>query len=296
MVVNAILPHRQATYLLCLVQCKICDSLSSFFDCIYIMSLTEELDLIASMYCKCKEFEINESSNSDAPSFSMNLLCAEGKKLVFTCNVHDNYPLTIPTIYVQTPELLKSVNSKLQQDLHDFLNVNSFRGQPMLCVLIDWLKDNTWNYVINSSTALKSLDSEKRTTCLLQLDHMRSKSRYIKHLQSFAKELNVGGYLIFVKRFIFLILHGNLSSVNEFMVKLKCQKVDVDSSGHPCKEKMSKVLGSVIDSCLVCSDNFSLCVIELTDVLELKPFFEKIKFCDAYDKFIKSTLQITDSL
>ena len=263
------------------------------------MSLKEEIDLISSIYSNPKEFCVEEcygdaTSIFSELSFSMNLSC-EDYKLVFNCHVHKGYPLKVPTVYLQHPTLQKSVNSKLQADLKNFLQVNEWIGQPMLFSIIDWLKENICCYFNTESLTnkLASIDvtSEiQKSTCLLQLDHMRSRSRYVKHLQAFAKELNVNGFVIFACKLIFILLHGCDSSITEFIIKLKVQKVDIDSGGHPCKERMLKVLKKASDSHMLLgidrSTSSFLDVKELNNFLELEQFLTEIKLQDVFKKLI----------
>jgi len=250
------------------------------------MTLEEELSLISAMYSNSKEFVYDKNSSAENLCFLMNIN-VEDIKLSFSCRITDGYPLTVPTVCIHFPSLQKSKNSELQKDLHHFLLANELIGQPLLCILIDWLKDNISNYLcIKPETSTNNIKvKSKYSTCVLQLDHMRSKSRYIKHLQLFAKELDVCGYVIFITKHIYIILQGLNDSIKEFIVKLKTQKVDLDSSGHPCKERMLKVLGETSD-CSFSSSCNNLVIKELGSFLALENFFKEIKLCKLYEKFI----------
>lgn len=48
---------------------------------------------------------------------------------------------------------------------------------------------------------------------VLQLDHMRNKTRYVKTIQRWCKELSIVGALVFCLRWIFLILQGDEESI-----------------------------------------------------------------------------------
>ena len=261
------------------------------------MSLNEELNFIASMYGNPKEFIRHENLSAYA-GFAMNLEMEDNQMLKFNCQIHEGYPLTVPTVYIQFPSLQRSMNAKLQQDLHDYLKSNELIGQPLLCILIDWLKENVCNYSKNIvtkdiSSSLKPLET-KVSACVLLLDHMRSKCRYIKHLQTFAKELNVCGYMLFATKLIFIILLGFDDSIKEFIVKLKAQKVDLDSAGHPCKERMLKILGSICDSRISTFGNH-LIVEEFDNYSNLENFFVEKKIDNLYKKFVKPNLILAKS-
>ncbi len=82
---------------------------------------------------------------------------------------------------------------------------------------------------------------------------MNNPSKYIQYLQKWCKELSLSGKLIFIlpnsqkstndrSTRIFHILEGDISSFDTFLKRSKTVKVDVDSKGNKCKEKMMKVL------------------------------------------------------
>ncbi|KYO19572.1 RWD domain-containing protein 3 [Alligator mississippiensis] len=99
-----------------------------------------------------------------------------------------------------------------------------------------------------------SVDSEQLTraqctstedgiwTVLLHLDHMRAKAKYVKTVEKWTSDLRLTGRLMFMGRVILILLQGDRNSIKEYLILQKTSKVDVDSSGKKCKEKMISVL------------------------------------------------------
>ncbi|CAF95494.1 unnamed protein product [Tetraodon nigroviridis] len=97
----------------------------------------------------------------------------------------------------------------------------------------------------------KQVDKEKEWTVVLLLDHIRSRKHYIKLLERWTRQLQLFGMLL-LGRSILVMLHGDKPKIKEFCHLLKTVKIDVDSSGKKCKEKMMKVL--------IETSSFSSCV------------------------------------
>ncbi|CAL1265846.1 unnamed protein product [Larinioides sclopetarius] len=88
----------------------------------------------------------------------------------------------------------------------------------------------------------KDVESEENHMAIILIDHIRQRNRYLKALRTWASELNVVGVLIFCHKWIFLIIQGSKKKVKEYIIRHRTSCIDVDSSGKPCKEKMSKML------------------------------------------------------
>ncbi|XP_068206129.1 RWD domain-containing protein 3-like [Palaemon carinicauda] len=93
-----------------------------------------------------------------------------------------------------------------------------------------------------SLTTTEPEDKEILTTSVLQLDHMRNKSQYTKTIKRWCEELGIVGRLLFCQRWIFIILQSSESNIKTYIQRNKHQCVDVDSSGHPCKERLLSTL------------------------------------------------------
>lgn len=78
---------------------------------------------------------------------------------------------------------------------------------------------------------------------IARLDHIRNKDKYLKLLQTWARELGVHGKILNVgKHHIYPVLLGPERTIAEFLRRWRTEKVDVDSRGRPCKERMIEVL------------------------------------------------------
>ncbi|XP_076812181.1 RWD domain-containing protein 3-like [Clavelina lepadiformis] len=206
--------------------------------------VSDELKVLASIYCKDGEFLLDEESYGLGElSFTVNLEDV-GKMISFSCQLNKDYPTSLPILHVSRPTLKRSEFESFRKDLTAFLETNSLINQPMLTELIEWVRRHVANYETSShqlAAEMKQLPTA--STHLLQLDHMRSKSKYISLLRTWAKDLNLTGGVLFIHNMIFILLHGQKCYVKKFIMQLRTQKVDVDSSGRPCKERMLKVIG-----------------------------------------------------
>ena len=80
------------------------------------------------------------------------------------------------------------------------------------------------------------------TSAVLNLDHMRSKNKYMKTLSKWTEELKLTSNVIFFGKIILIALVGEPDDIKEYLKRLRTCNVDVASSGRPCKERMMKVL------------------------------------------------------
>uniref|UniRef100_A0A8C6R1J5 RWD domain-containing protein 3 n=2 Tax=Nannospalax galili TaxID=1026970 RepID=A0A8C6R1J5_NANGA len=77
---------------------------------------------------------------------------------------------------------------------------------------------------------------------LLHLDHMRARTKYVRTVQKWASDLRLTGRLMFLGKIILILLQGDRSNIKDYLILQKTSKVDVDSSGKKCKERMISVL------------------------------------------------------
>lgn len=91
--------------------------------------------------------------------------------------------------------------------------------------------------------------------CIAKLDHMRNEQKYLKLLNSRAKELLVYGKILHTgSRSIYVVITGSSASpVTEFLKRWRTYNVDIDSQGRPCKERLLSVLCQKQLSGFVCS-------------------------------------------
>lgn len=83
--------------------------------------------------------------------------------------------------------------------------------------------------------------------CIAKLDHMRNEQKYLKLLNSWAKDLTLYGKVLHTgPHSIYMVIIGindsGGASVSEFLKRWRTQNVDVDSQGRPCKERLLSVL------------------------------------------------------
>ena len=83
--------------------------------------------------------------------------------------------------------------------------------------------------------------------CIAKLDHMRNEQKYLKLLNSWAKELALYGTILHTgPHFIYVVISElddcGGASLNEFLKRWRTRNVDVDSLGRPCKERLLTVL------------------------------------------------------
>ncbi|NXX46715.1 RWDD3 protein, partial [Tricholaema leucomelas] len=167
-------------------------------------------------------------------------------KLLFHLPV--NYPSTLPEISVNSDQLTRAqcmdVKDKLLEQAKKHLS------EPMVHQLILWIQEHLRSVIKQSAPAAieKARLSKGMSTedgiwmLLLHLDHMRAKTKYVRTLEKWASDLGLTGRLMFMGKIILILLQGDRNNIKEYLILQKTSKVDVDSSGKKCKEKMISVL------------------------------------------------------
>lgn len=159
-----------------------------------------------------------------------------------------------------------------------------FIGSPMLLQLCQNAKDEL--ELIFSKTKDNKEDEESCATntaliaALIELDHVRDRGGYFKHLKQWADELLLNVIVIFLKfrkrKNYWILLQGSEEQVKNFKRNLKTQTVDVDSKGRPCKERMATDIASCplqIDDILTGSFNLE----DIENERDLRLLFSKLK-------------------
>lgn len=160
-----------------------------------------------------------------------------------------NYPSCLPGISVNSEHLTRvqcvTVKEKLLKQAEKLL------PEPMVHELVLWIQQNLRQILNQPETGS---GSEKCTfsisttvddglwVTLLHLDHMRARTKYIKTVEKWASDLRLTGRLMFLGKIILILLQGDRNSIKEYLILQKTSKVDVDSSGKKCKEKMISIL------------------------------------------------------
>ncbi|NXN98935.1 RWDD3 protein, partial [Rhinopomastus cyanomelas] len=167
-------------------------------------------------------------------------------KLLFHLPV--SYPSALPDISVSSDQLTRAQCMDVREKLLD--QAKKHLPEPMVHDLLLWVQQDL-KCVIRQPAAVcsgKTTLSKGRSAedgiwmLLLHLDHMRAKAKYIKTVEKWASELRLTGRLMFMGKIILILLQGDRSNIKEYLVLQKTSKVDVDSSGKKCKEKMMSVL------------------------------------------------------
>ncbi|XP_062462126.1 RWD domain-containing protein 3 isoform X2 [Pezoporus occidentalis] len=167
-------------------------------------------------------------------------------KLLFHLPV--SYPSTLPDISVSSAQLTRAQCMDVKEKLLE--QAKKHLSEPMVHDLILWIQQHL-KYVIKQSATVchekTTLSKEKSTEdgiwmLLLHLDHMRAKAKYVRTVEKWALDLRLTGRLMFMGKIILILLQGDRSNIKEYLVLQKTSKVDVDSSGKKCKEKMISVL------------------------------------------------------
>uniref|UniRef100_A0A2K6UDX7 RWD domain-containing protein 3 n=1 Tax=Saimiri boliviensis boliviensis TaxID=39432 RepID=A0A2K6UDX7_SAIBB len=168
-------------------------------------------------------------------------------ELVFHLPV--NYPSCVPGISVNSEQLTRAQCVTVKDKLLE--QAESLLSEPMVHELVLWIQQNL-RHILNQpetgSGNAKCTFSTSTTVddglwiTLLHLDHMRAKTKYVKTVEKWASDLRLTGRLMFMGKMILILLQGDRNNLKEYLILQKTSKVDVDSSGKKCKEKMISVL------------------------------------------------------
>ncbi|NWW89003.1 RWDD3 protein, partial [Rhynochetos jubatus] len=166
-------------------------------------------------------------------------------KLLFHLPV--NYPSTVPDISVNSDQLTRAQCMDVKDKLLE--QAKQHVSEPMVHDLILWIQQHLKCVIKQSATVCKENTFSKGSSTedgiwmlLLHLDHMRAKAKYIKTVEKWTSDLRLTGRLMFMGKIILILLQGDRSNIKEYLILQKTSKVDVNSSGKKCKEKMISVL------------------------------------------------------
>uniref|UniRef100_A0A8D2AQU7 RWD domain-containing protein 3 n=1 Tax=Sciurus vulgaris TaxID=55149 RepID=A0A8D2AQU7_SCIVU len=216
-------------------------------------AVREELLALAAIFCGPHEWEVLSRSETDGTIFRIHTK-AEGLldadiplELVFHLPV--SYPLCLPGISVNSEHLTRAQCVTVQEKLLE--QAENLLSEPMVHELVLWIQKNL-RHILNQPETGNG--SEKCTfsvsttvddglwITLLHLDHMRARTKYVKTVKKWASDLSLTGRLMFLGKIILILLQGERNNIKEYLTLQKTSKVDVDSSGKKCKEKMISVL------------------------------------------------------
>ncbi|XP_043941637.1 RWD domain-containing protein 3 [Protopterus annectens] len=256
----------------------------------------EEISALAAIYSEKDEFELLDMSEKNGITFRIQICVQshlEDVHLKLTFYLQVSYPECQPDISVISEQLTRTQCFTIKEAL--LKKAASLLSEPMVHELVVWLQQN-FNDIIEHSQ--KSICKEKESahssetlisagswTVLLRLDHMRAKEKYIRTIKKWAFELKLSGKLMFMGKLILILLQGDKNSIKEYLMLQKTVKVDVDSSGKKCKEKMMSILYETLiqQGDIICS-GFE--VKEYTSLAELQTEFEVLGLSKMYQEFV----------
>ena len=147
-----------------------------------------------------------------------------GKDIKIVIDVGEEYPNKIPEISVICHTLKRDLIIDLKSKVNDWCR--NLIGQPMLVSMITYIQEElqqnanvsasityTQKEVARDTQSDSCTSADDKWTTLLHIDHMRSKTKYCKTLEKWAKELTLSGRLLFCRRLILLLLQGSLHNI-----------------------------------------------------------------------------------
>jgi hypothetical protein len=161
----------------------------------------------------------------------------------------------------------------------------------MLLELVTWTEENilstgatTFDECRATTTSITSISNYSSHLLIFEIDHMRDRKRYLNNLKSWVRDLALCGRLVTGQRRILLALTADAAEpLREFEKRLRASKVDVDSRGRPCKERMAKVLCLVIWEAMMQPENS----FEVTDCDDLRAELERLGLAEPFDKSVR---------
>ena len=225
--------------------------------------MEDEIVMLESYFCKPGEFskEINIASSEFTLKINLSLKIFDQE---YTVNfilriqsddlkwnfVENQNNLSLQCINIKRETLLTFKKLVIQE-----IDVLFKEKNLSLFNICTWISDNLPNYLkkaleekcTTSDTAevkhvvkqCKELTPEKPTCklyaiILIQLDHIRSRKRYLKFLQSTSRLLHISIELLEFRKKILLKVIGNSDiAIKNFIKSLKTTLVDIDSNGQP---------------------------------------------------------------
>ncbi|XP_047436080.1 RWD domain-containing protein 3 isoform X1 [Mugil cephalus] len=248
----------------------------------------EEVSILSSIYCREGEFRLIQQSAEDGLVVQIN--CTgdgdKGLDVSVVFHLHPHYPSTPPNISVSSTGLSRTQCSSIKQKLLD--RAAALPPEPMVLQLVECLQQCmvTMEDARKGEEVQKEREEETWTSVLL-LDHIRSRNHYVGLLERWSLQLHLAGRLL-LGQIILVILQGSRCDIKEFCRRLKTVKVDVDSSGKKCKERMMKVL---IETPLSSPCQHSLqgfIVKDYQGLPELTAFFQGLHMSELYQQIMPS--------
>ena len=211
--------------------------------------MDEEVDCLAAIYG-------HENVEYDSGAKIVKISMEKADIIItLTLQLNESYPDTCPdkvSIRFQpsiSTELVSKAEAYVRSGLENCLG-DSYLMNAVVA-LQDYVADHVMkvteeeNENVHDEVLKQKPQPRKNWIVVLKLDHMRNRQKYLKHLKKWSNELRVR-VSVFVLRSVkyVIVLDGEKTDVDRFIVNWKTQCVDVDSKGKPCKEKLMTICKS----------------------------------------------------
>lgn len=251
----------------------------------------EEVSVLSAIYCGEGEFKLIQQSAHDGIMVQISSSVG-GHNVILLFHMPPGYPTCPPDVSVSSPGLSRTQCHSIRQKLLDQAAALP-PDEPMVHQLVECLQSveviqahRGHEQELKPSQQQQEQKEEEWTT-VLALDHIRSRNRYITLLERWSKQLHLTGTLL-LGRNILIILQGSRASIKEFCCLLKTVKVDVDSSGKKCKERMMKVLTEAPSSSSHEHRLQGFVVKDYRSASELTAVFQEVHMTDVYQQILPS--------
>ncbi|KAJ4923435.1 hypothetical protein JOQ06_021434 [Pogonophryne albipinna] len=210
----------------------------------------EEVSVLSSIYCGEGELRVRQQDAQDGVMVQINTSVGGERRLDVSLlfYLHPPYPLCPPAISVSSSSLSRTQCQDIRQKLLG--QAAALPPEPMVHRLVERLQE-----------------------CV--------------ELQRWSLQLQLTGRLL-LGRCILVILLGARPSIKEFCRLLKTVKVDVDSSGRKCKERMMKVLIESPSSPSAGHGLQGFVVKSYESLPELSAAFQELNMMEIYQQILPS--------
>ncbi|KAG7221788.1 hypothetical protein INR49_028862 [Caranx melampygus] len=246
----------------------------------------EEVSILSAIYCGQGEFQLLQQSEKDGFLVQINTSTGGERALNLSLlfHLHPQYPSCPPNISVSSTAFSRTQCHSIRQKLLD--QAATLSPEPMVHQLVEWIQQQDVEDR-GAEEEVQDDNMEERWTAVLSLDHIRSRSRYIGLLEGWSQQLHLTGRLL-MGCTILVILQGARADIKEFCRLLKTVKVDVDSSGRKCKERMMKVLMEA-PSPSSCEHGLQrFVVVDYHSSAELSAVFQELHISELYKQILPS--------
>ncbi|XP_046883393.1 RWD domain-containing protein 3 [Hypomesus transpacificus] len=263
----------------------------------------DEIAALSAIYCDKDEFEVLEDSDEQGTVFCIQVSAdkstGESVYLRLVFRLPPGYPARLPEVSVSSEQLTRKQCRLLRESALQRAGV--LAPEPMVLELVRWVQetlseqslDPGWSGEQQGGEEMKQREEEERRreegagwTALLLVDHMRSRERYVKMIRRWSSELQLVGRL-FLGPLILVLLQGPHANIKEYIHLQRTVKVDVDSSGKRCKEKMMKVLYEQPSSSSKQPKQMSSFeVVEFSSLDQMRRAFEDVGQLELFQEFV----------